>query len=230
MKTDNEPACVPLMKKMADVIAHDVRNPLNNILLSTAQFKMDNLPDKEDTAFYVDIIERNCDRINELLSEILNMLHEPGLSPETWDITEVIKELIAENEDLFLLKNITCVYRDQEVIILHFDREKMKDAFLYLIRNAVEAMPGKGILELVVQEQQDEVLLKFIDNGVGITPDKLDAIFAPFYTTKERHKGLGLCYVKNVLHSHKGKIAVTSTPGKGTELQLSLPKAAGGLL
>lgn len=230
MKGDNESACVPLMKKMADVIAHDVRNPLNNILLSTAQFKMDNLPDKEDTAFYVDIIERNCDRINELLAEILNMLHEPGLSLETWDITEVIKELIAENEDLFLLKNISCVYGNKEVIILHFDREKIKDAFLFVIRNAVEAMPGKGILEIIVREEQDEVLLTFKDNGVGIAPDKQDAIFAPFYSTKERHKGLGLCYVKNVVHSHKGKIAVTSTPGTGTELQLSLPKVAEGLL
>src|SRR6478752_1953480 len=106
MKNETAPDYNRLMTQMVDVIAHDIRNPLNNILLSTAQFKLETLPDKEDTAFYIDIIERSCDRVNSLLEEIIGIIHQPGLQPDTFDITELVKELVNENEERLELKDI----------------------------------------------------------------------------------------------------------------------------
>ncbi|WP_162902870.1 sensor histidine kinase [Taibaiella koreensis] len=223
MATDHTPDYMRLMQKMTDVIAHDVRNPLNNILLSTAQFKLDSLPDKEDTAFYVDIIERNCDRIHALLAEITAVIHMQGLTPGTFDLTEMIRELLEEQSERLELKQITCMPSLNEVIVSRFDREKLKSALGKLLDNALEAMNGGGILKVAASEQDDEICLLVGDSGEGIPPEVLPHIFAPFFTTRERNRGLGLAWVKNIIEAHQGRVAV-ETGTDGSRFMLFLPK------
>ena len=224
MTTSDEQFYLPLMKKMVDVLAHDVRNPLNNILLSTAQFKMETLPDKDDSVFYIDIIERNCDRVNQLLSELLEALHPPLLSIQEWDIEEVLKDSIADFEDRFSLKNIKYRFETNGASVLPFDRANLKIAFRNIIQNAVDAMPNGGELTIEIVEQADEIVVIISDTGLGINQDILPQIFAPFFSTKERRKGLGLCQAKNITNAHNGKIAANSEPNKGTVVQLFLNK------
>ncbi|RYY18817.1 MAG: HAMP domain-containing histidine kinase [Chitinophagaceae bacterium] len=211
-----------LMTKMVNVIAHDVRNPLNNILLSTAQFKGESLPDKEDTAFYIDIIERSCDRVNSLLEEIIGIIHPPGLNPDTFDLTEVVKELLQENEDRLELKEVKVVPTLNEVVVAHFDRAMVKQALFHVLENAIDAS-GKG-MSIAVSVQQDGDTAKIIiaDEGGGINEDTMPHIYAPFYTSKERHKGLGLALADNVIAAHLGSMRHTNTE-KGTEVVVSMP-------
>jgi len=221
MTNTAEQAYLPLMKKMLDVLAHDIRNPLNNILLSTAQFKMEALPDKDDAEFYIDIIERNCDRVNQLLAELLNSLHAPLLSIHEGDINELLSEVIAEFEDQLSLKNIRYAIKQKASEKVQFDKSSLKTVLKNIIANAIEAMPQGGELELHVMQNKDHTTIDIKDTGTGISEAVLPQIFAPFFTTKERHRGLGLLEARNILDAHKGKIAVEPTE-KGTAIRLEL--------
>jgi signal transduction histidine kinase len=225
MQQENDVDYRRLMTKMVDVIAHDVRNPLNNILLSTAQFKTEALPDKEDTAFYIDIIERNCDRVNSLLEEIINIIHQPGLNPDVFDITEVMKELVQENEERLELKDMKFQTSLNEVVIARFDREMLKKALLQLMDNAIEASAKDGVISLKVYEEGDRAVIIISDQGEGIAADIKPYVFAPFYTTKERNRGLGLTLARNVIEAHVGEIKFADVE-QGTEVRLSIPKNA----
>ena len=223
MKNETAPDYQRLMTQMVDVIAHDVRNPLNNILLSTAQFKLETLPDKEDTAFYIDIIERSCDRVNSLLEEIIGIIHQPGLQPDTFDITELVKELVNENEERLELKDIKFNAALHEVVIARFDRPMMKQALFQVIDNAVDASEKNQAISIKVFEEGADVKLIVADKGKGIPEDIQSHIFAPFYTTRERHKGLGLTLARNVIEAHQGSILLNSS-GSGTEVIITIPK------
>lgn len=225
MKHETAPDYRRLMTQMIDVIAHDVRNPLNNILLSTAQFKLEALPDKEDTAFYIDIIERSCDRVNSLLEEIIAIIHPPGLQPDIFDITELMKELVDENEERLELKDLKFNAALHEVVIARFDRPMMKQALIQVIDNAVDTSVKGQVISLKVFEEGADVKLIISDKGKGIPQDIQSHIFAPFYTTKERHKGLGLTLTRNVIDAHQGSISLNSSEA-GTEVIISIPKNA----
>jgi signal transduction histidine kinase len=225
MKHDTAPDYRRLMTKMVDVIAHDIRNPLNNILLSTAQFKLEALPDKEDTAFYIDIIERSCDKVNSLLEEIIAIIHQPGLNPDTFDITELMKELVNENEERLALKDIKFNTSLNEVVVARFDRAMMKQALFNVIDNAIDASEKNQVISLKVLEEGTDVKLIIADKGKGIPGDIQSHIFAPFYTTKDRHKGLGLALTRNVIEAHQGSISLHSSEA-GTEVTITIPKNA----
>lgn len=225
MKHETAPDYRRLMTRMVDVIAHDIRNPLNNILLSTAQFKLEALPDKEDTAFYIDIIERSCDRVNSLLEEIIAIIHQPGLNPDTFDITELMKELVNENEERLALKDIKFNTSLNQVVVARFDRAMMKQALFNVIDNAVDASEKNQVITLKVFEEGSDVKLIIADKGKGIPGDIQSHIFAPFYTTKDRHKGLGLALTRNVIEAHQGNISLHSSEA-GTEFTITIPKNA----
>lgn len=222
MKHESHTDYLRLMTKMVDVIAHDVRNPLNNILLSTAQFKLETPPDKEDTAFYIDIIERNCDRVNSLLEEIIAVIHQPGLNPDTFDITELLKELIQENEERLELKDITCSAALNEVVIVRFDRDMMKQAIFQVLENAVDASARAAVIAIKVQQEAEQAIIIITDQGGGIPADTLPHIYAPFFTDKERHKGLGLTMARNIISAHQGSITHTSA-NPGTIVTIRIP-------
>jgi signal transduction histidine kinase len=225
MKNEKELDYRVLMAKMVNVIAHDIRNPLNNILLSTAQFKLDIPPDKDDTAFYIGIIERSCDKVNALLDEVAAVIHQPGLNPDTFDITEVVKELVQENEERLELKDMKFAVSLNVVVVARFDRAMMKQALLQVIENAIDAS-GKGSeIKLKVEEDNTSAIIAISDTGGGIADNIMPHIFAPFYTTRERHRGLGLTMAKNVIDAHLGSIQHLNT-GTGTEVTITIPKNA----
>ncbi len=225
MTQDNTPDYIKLMQKMTDVVFHEIRNPLNNILLSTAQFKLDTPPDKEDTAFYIDIIERNCDRIRMVLTDIMSVIHHQGLRPDVFDITELVKEVLEEKSERFELKKVQCVASLNEVVVARFDRALMKPVLDHLLENALDAMSGGGTIHINLEEEEREIRVQVEDSGTGIDSGVLPHIFAPFFTTRERHKGLGLALARNVMEAHSGKIEVATGTG-GTCFTLCLPRQA----
>lgn len=223
MTQDSTPDYIALMQKMADVVSHEIRNPLNNILLSTAQFKLDMPPDKEDTAFYIDIIERNCDRIRVVLTDIMSVIHHQGLRPDVFDITELVKEVLEEKSERFELRKIKCIASLNEVVVTRFDRALMKPVLDHLLENALDAISGGGTVHIDLREEDSAIKLQVRDSGEGIDSGVLPHIFAPFFTTRERHKGLGLALVKNVMDAHLGKIEVATGAG-GSCFTLCLPR------
>jgi signal transduction histidine kinase len=99
----------------------------------------------------------------------------------------------------------------------------MKQVFLNLIINAVQAMPNGGIIEIESSQNKSDIVCKFSDTGIGISKEQQEKLFTPFFTSKERGTGLGLAIVHGILERHKGKIRFTTKENQGTTFTISLP-------
>ncbi|MEJ7625465.1 MAG: ATP-binding protein [Ferruginibacter sp.] len=202
--------------RLVHVLAHEVRNPLNNINLSLEQLTPE--LENSDSQIYVDIIYRNSKRIEDLINELLSSSRPAQIVQKQESLQKIIEESIAAAKDRITLKKITLhtTFPDKEILI-PADAEKLKIALLNIIINAVEAMDqvnGKLDISLSKVESQNQVIIK--DNGCGITEENLSRLFEPFFTAKRNGMGLGLAATLNILQSHKAEVEVQSKLNEGT--------------
>ena len=209
--------------KIARTIAHEVRNPLTNLTLAFDQLKEEISPQNEDVKLYSEIIERNANRIEQLISEMLSSSKPRELNLELAPITEILDQTLALSIDRINLNQIKLEKSfpaDLPRILL--DREKIKIAFLNIIINGLEAMQsGSGVLKVGAELRNGYVVTFISDNGKGIAPDDIEKLFDPFYTDKPGGMGLGLTSTKNILNSHNAEVEVTSAKGEGTTFCIS---------
>jgi len=204
--------------KIARTIAHEVRNPLTNLILALGELK-DEMPTGNEAAqLYGDIIGRNANRIEQLIDEMLTSSKPKELNLELTPVDELLEEALALAIDRINLNQIKLErYIAADLPRILVDKEKLKIALLNIIINAVEAMqPSKGILTIKAEMSDRTIIVRISDNGKGIEPEDLDKLFDPFYTNKQDGMGLGLTSTKNILNSHNARIEVKSTINSGT--------------
>ncbi len=207
-----------LTGKIARTIAHEVRNPLTNLNLALDQLRSEIPVTTESTVLYTDIIERNANRIEQLVGEMLNSSRPKELHLELNSIREILDDTLSLALDRIKLRQIELNknYAEDLPRIL-VDKEKLQIAFLNIIINALEAMtPDKGILTVSTSLKNKILLVEISDNGKGIAAPDIKKLFDPFFTDKQSGMGLGLTSTKNILNSHSANIEVTSELGKGT--------------
>lgn len=209
--------------RLVRTIAHEVRNPLNNITLSIEQ--MQHSIKDENAELYMSIIQRNSKRISDLISELLYTSRptENTLSDEV--LQKIIDDVVAASIDRITLKSmkLRLNYPTEEQVILA-DREKLKLALLNIVINAVEAMKeGEGELNINISSNDKFAVLTIEDNGVGISEENISRLFEPYFTQKRNGVGLGLTFTLNILQAHKAVIEVSSELGRGTTFTISFP-------
>ncbi|WP_218378550.1 hybrid sensor histidine kinase/response regulator [Chitinophaga sp. sic0106] len=211
--------------RIARVVAHEVRNPLTNILLATSQLKMEPVAETEDAVLYLDIMERNCTRINQLVTELLQSTKMVELHMQELHLHTLIDKAVQMAADRMQLHNMRLEYKlAAHSPIVWADEEKLIIALLNIIINGIEAMePGKGVLEIETAVDHNKVLLRITDNGSGISAENLSKLFEPFFTSKTKGTGLGLTATQNIILNHKGTINVKSKPGEGTSFFVTFP-------
>jgi signal transduction histidine kinase len=212
--------------RIARMIAHEVRNPLTNINLSYDQLK-DITQGNEHTGMLLDTIMRNSNRINQLVSELLNATKVQELKFRKVSINQILNETLEIARDRIQLEHIRVKKEyDPDICDVEVDVDKIKIAFLNIILNAVEAMhTGQGILILRTGARHHKCIVQISDNGVGIDKDSLDKIFEPYYTGKSKGNGLGLTNTQNIILNHKGTINVESKLNEGSTFTISLDLA-----
>ena len=209
--------------KFARLMTHEIRNPLTNILLSVEQLKSE-FQDNIDSKIYLDILQRNTLRINELISEVMNASKMTDLNIKEIAAKELIEQCIIQVEDRLKLQEVELVIHIRDEVILKVDIEKMKIAISNIILNAIEAMfEIKAILKIEAYKIADNYYLEITDNGVGISSENQQKLFEPFYTNKSKGFGIGLTASQTIIFNHNGKINVKSTVGVGTTFIISLP-------
>ena len=211
-------------ERLIRTLAHEVRNPLNNINLSVEQLASE--IDDEDSNSFIDIIKRNSNRINSLISELLNSSKPTDILQEKIILQSVLEPTIANALDRITLKNIQLEKNYlQEDAWLYGDAEKLQIAFLNIIINAVEAMPeNTGVLRIKLFSEDGKYIIHFQDNGSGISDEGMNKLFEPYFTTKRNGMGLGLASTLNIIQSHKGFIDVKSSHQRGTLFIISFKK------
>ena len=203
--------------RIARTIAHEVRNPLTNINLATDQLKMD-INDNEDSLNMLAMIHRNSNRINQLITDLLNSTKATELNADKISINELLDETLELAKDRIELSGAQVIKTySQDPRKIFVDKEKMKIAFLNIIVNAIESMEtGKGILILKTESEKDKCIIKIADNGKGIDKESLSKLFEPYFTNKSKGTGLGLTNTQNIIFTHNGQISAESKLGAGT--------------
>lgn len=204
------------------LLAHEVRNPLANIILSTDYLKTEASTENQE---FLNIIKRNSKRINDLINELLDSNQYHKMNLEIIPLQDVIHEAIKEASDRIDLKKIkvSLSFPTFDALAL-IDKNKMRIALLNIMVNAVEAMKEKaGELAISIASQWNFHTIEIKDNGIGIGDEDIKKIFQPYFTTRSTGLGLGLSATSAILHSHNAKIEASSTLGTGTTFTIKIP-------
>jgi len=174
---------------------------------------------------YMSIIQRNCRRINDLISELLYTSRPAENTLEENVFQNILDDVIAVSIDRMTLKKIKLqVKYPNETLSILADKEKLKLALLNIVINAIEAMEeGKGVLTINLQNEERGAVLTISDNGSGISDENVSRLFEPYFTQKRNGVGLGLTFTLNILQAHKAAIEVSSKLGEGTSFIIVFP-------
>ncbi|GAB4384690.1 MAG: hypothetical protein Kow0075_16680 [Salibacteraceae bacterium] len=214
-----------LTARMARIIAHEIRNPLSNIMLAV-DFMTENLDDSSPEKPYVDIIRRNTSRINDLIDSLLTSTKTTELNREQFAVADVISHAIEVCKDRINMKNVSLQWDTSgRNIELNGDFEKISIVLVNIITNAIEAMEESLKPTLVIQQRREnnKVYIHIKDNGKGMDEVTKSKLFDPFFTGRHGGIGLGLSAVHHLVSQHEGEIVVHSKPGKGSEFIVILP-------
>ncbi|MDD4363332.1 MAG: ATP-binding protein [Atribacterota bacterium] len=213
--------------KLSSGIAHEIRNPLSSIRGLT-QFLQQSFAENDERKNDARIILQETDRLNQLVTQILDYSRPKKLSINDFVLAEMLDELIHLLQSEEKNKEISFQLKEkQKSIHLEGDQDQLKQAFLNIIINSTQSINGKGdiIISLDKQliEEKEMVYVTIKDNGIGIASHDLVHIFDPFFTSKENGYGLGLSIAYNIIETHQGSIKVESEKGAGTKIEIILP-------
>ncbi|WP_209812425.1 ATP-binding protein [Ammoniphilus resinae] len=208
--------------QLAAGIAHEIRNPLTAI---KGFVKMLRTNPKDE---YFDIISNEIIRIEDIITELLMLTKHNRTEFQEIDVTQTIKQVVTLLEPQANLKNIVfeTVYCDKKTRILG-DENKLKQAYINFLKNAIEAMPNGGTIQIKTDCTEENMEIEFMDHGIGIPAEKLKNIGDPFYTTKENGTGLGFMVSRKIVEDHNGQLTIMSTEGKGTSIKILFPIVKG---
>ena len=217
------------MGELVMKIAHEIRNPLGSIELF-ANLLADDLKGMEQ----VDFARRISNSVRSLVSTLDNMLRFSGdIRPklEFGCINDILRESCAEFKGLLAGAGIELYMADADRYTLYLDKDLIRQAFINVLLNAVQAMPEGGKVEVSISngpdvgsEESSEVRICIRDNGTGMDEETKARLFEPFFSTKDRGTGLGMAITLGIITAHRGRIEVESSSGKGTEFIISLPR------
>jgi two-component system, NtrC family, sensor histidine kinase PilS len=213
--------------RLAAGIAHEIRNPLASISGSVEVLK--SLPGADtETRQLVDIAVREVDRLDRLISDLLEYARPRTEERQPLDLGEVATEIGKALEHERRESNVKVVVDAEPGVGIDGGSGQIRQVLWNLIRNAMDAMPSGGILRMASSIEEltgghREAVLTVSDTGVGIPREDLDRIFEPFFSTKPTGTGLGLATVARIVEDHRGNIDIASDRGKGTTFTLRFP-------
>jgi signal transduction histidine kinase len=173
---------------------------------------------------FLDIIQKECRRLNQLLTSFLNFARPSPPDLKTVEIDGLLDSVIVlaqhvgESSRWDLKKDI-----HPGLSRLDCDPEQLKQVLLNLVMNAVQAAPQGGTVVLAAWADKNMVMIEVRDQGCGINADCLDRVFDPFFTTKETGTGLGLSLAHQIVSQHGGTLMVTRNSPEGVTMRISLP-------
>lgn len=216
------------LASLAGGLAHEIKNPLSTLNLNLqllAEDFTEGASAKETRALKkIQTLQKECQRLEDILNDFLRFARVCDLIQKPTEVHTLVREMIAFQWPRLAAKGI--VVRDdlQPVPMVPLDGDFFRQAILNLLLNAEQAMPAGG--ELIVRTRADanSVTVEVIDTGEGMSPETLEKIYRPFYSTRAGGSGLGLPTTKKIIEAHHGALEVASEPGKGTAFTIRLPR------
>lgn len=216
--------------QLAAGVAHEIRNPLNAISIAAQRLNRDFIPEDqkkaEDFKNLSGVIKDEIKRLNGIIEEFLTFSKSRRLDFSKFSITEMLQKIVSLIREEASTRGITIetTWRYTPGLI-SMDVNKLQQAFINLIKNAMESISeAKGkIIIAVEKEDKNHIVVKISDTGCGMTSEEIEKIFSPEYTTKEKGVGLGIPLAFEIIRGHDGDIRVISRKGRGTTFEVILP-------
>ncbi|MFD2680701.1 PAS domain S-box protein [Bacillus seohaeanensis] len=205
--------------QLAAGVAHEIRNPLTTLRGFVQLFKTD-IDER-----YANIMLAELDRINLIVSEFLILSKPQAINYEYKDMEQILHSIISFLEPQAIIKNIQLhLVVDKEIPQIKCEQNQLKQVFINLLKNAIEAMPKGGNITVEVQVTNDEMVnICIIDEGEGIEEEQIPKVGEPFFSTKENGTGLGLMVSYRIIENHGGAMRISSQLNKGTTIEIKLP-------
>ena len=212
---------------LAAGMAHEIKNPLTSIK-TFVEYIDEKYQDPGFRAKFKNIVPKEVDKIANIIDQLLDYSKVDRVNLKTTDIHRILDYAIDLYNNEFLKKHIKLIKSYNALHpLIECDENQMKQAFINIVLNSIEAMPNGGELAIKTGDINNALEISIQDTGSGITKDKLERLFDPFYTTKEKGTGLGLFIVHQILQNNKGRIAIDSEVNKGTTVKVIFEKEAG---
>lgn len=215
-----------VLGELAAGIAHEIRNPLTTLRGFVQILQKQS---KQDDEIYLDIMLSEIKRINDIVGEFLVLAKPTPSNFIIKDIGDILRQVILLMELDCTLHNIEIAHAlHSDQLLVECEENHLKQVFINIIKNSMEAMPNGGKIVLQVTPwNREQILIRIIDSGCGIPEDRMRFIGEPFYTTKEKGTGLGLMVSYKIIQNHKGRIEIKSKVGEGTIVDIVLPLQSG---
>ena len=206
--------------QLAAGVAHEIRNPLTTLIGFTQL-----MPEKpERMQEYCKIMYDELTRIRDIVNEFMSLSKPQVIRFQHQSVNTLLSDLIPIIQSAAILSNVDIhAELDEELPPVLVDANQLKQVFLNLMKNAIEAMPDGGTLSIRTMMHRDLVYIRFTDTGIGIPEDKIRRLGEPFYTTKESGTGLGIMVSYRIIQAHGGRMYFTSQVGSGTSVHIELP-------
>jgi signal transduction histidine kinase len=216
---------------LAGGLAHEIRNPLSTMALNLDLLLEDlsagDSPRERRMLQKVTVLRKQCVHLERLLNDFLQFARVGSLEKQPADLNVLVCEFIefyqpqAKDQGIEISPHLAA-----NLPLVDIDVRLFLQVLTNLSRNAQQAMPRGGVLELQTYFRNGQVMLDIIDTGEGMSRETQEKMFDAFYSTKPDGSGLGLPTVRKIVEAHRGSILCDSEPGRGTRFSISLPTAA----
>lgn len=211
-----------VMGQLAASVAHEIRNPLTTVrgFLQMLQEEISPGVGQEHLA----IVLREVDRVTELVGDFLTLTRPVYAEHRPVDVGDIARDVLQVSERLLADRGQTSTLcLEGTLACVNGNRLQLRQVLLNLVRNASDASPVGGRVEVqIISTRNERVHVRVVDNGPGFAPDVRDRAFEPFFTTKETGTGLGLVICRQIVEAHGGYLAIEETAG-GAAVAFSLP-------
>lgn len=213
--------------QLAAGVAHEINNPLGTIMMYSSILKKKYLDTDPTSIQDLSLIIEEAKRCKNIVSNLLNFAREGKLRLSRFNLYKLIEDIITKDLVVPLKSCLTTFDSYSNEIFITADYDQLKEVFLNIINNSIEAMEEseKKNLKICLIQNTNNIVIEFHDSGCGIKEENLNKIFVPFFTTKKIGKGtgLGLAIAYGIIKMHKGEITVESKLNEGTTIKITLP-------
>ena len=218
------------LANLAAGVAHEIRNPLNAIGMAIQRLQREFAPilpeARNEYLRFTEVLRGEVKRVNQIIEQFLFFARPSRLDLQPVQVQAVLKDLLllareaADRQKVQLVESLS-----GEIPLLHVDRQRIHEALLNLVNNALQAMPQGGRLEVGARHHPSarKVTIQIADTGEGIPEENVGKIFDYYFSTKEKGMGLGLPLAHKIIQDHGGTIDVESVEGQGTFFRITLP-------